>query len=411
MRRTKTRRAAALLAFLLALAVLTPTLTLPVEAVKQSDIDALKEDANDLASQRKKLQERINALKSDKSKAIQQKELLDEQVDNTQAEINNVQRQIDTYTALIAQTEDELAEAERQEEAQYELFCARVRAMEERGDISYWAVLFRAESFTDMLSRLDAINELMDSDQAVIDRLQALQEEIKTKQADLEEQKAGVESAKAELLQKKSELEDQRAEAIALVKEIDDNQAEYQATVDQIKALFGSKVYGVDVPSMEAVVEDLLRQRGLTLGTAESCTGGLMAKRLTDVPGASHVFKGGVVSYTNEVKHNVLGVPQDMLDQFGAVSAPVAAAMAQGARQALGCDVALSSTGVAGPDRDDRGNEVGTMFVAIATAEGTHVKELHLGARPVRARLRTQTASHAFDLARRYLSGLPYENA
>ena len=111
MRRTKTRRAAALLAFLLALAVLTPTLTLPVEAVKQSDIDALKEDANDLASQRKKLQERINALKSDKSKAIQQKELLDEQVDNTQAEINNVQRQIDTYTALIAQTEDELAEA------------------------------------------------------------------------------------------------------------------------------------------------------------------------------------------------------------------------------------------------------------------------------------------------------------
>ena len=188
-------------------------------------------------------------------------------------------------------------------------------------------------------------------------------------------------------------------------------QALLQPTVDQIKALFGSKVYGVDVPSLEAVVEDLLRQKGMTLGTAESCTGGLMAKRLTDVPGASQVFKGGVVSYTNEVKHGVLGVPQDMLDRFGAVSAPVAAAMAEGARRALGCDVALSSTGVAGPDRDDRGNEVGTMFVAIATAEGTHVKELHLGARPVRARLRTQTASHAFDLARRYLSGLPYENA
>ena len=186
-------------------------------------------------------------------------------------------------------------------------------------------------------------------------------------------------------------------------------QALLQPTVDQIKALFGSKVYGVDVPSLEAVVEDLLRQKGMTLGTAESCTGGLMAKRLTDVPGASQVFKGGVVSYTNEVKHGVLGVPQDMLDRFGAVSAPVAAAMAEGARRALGCDVALSSTGVAGPDRDDRGNEVGTMFVAIATAEGTHVKELHLGARPVRARLRTQTASHAFDLARRYLSGLPYE--
>ena len=227
---------AAVLALLLALAALTPGLTLPAEAVNQADIDALKNDASDLAAQRKTLQERINALKNDKSKALEQKQLLDEQVENTQEEINNVQRQIDTYTALIAQTEDELAEAERQEKAQYELFCARVRAMEERGGISYWAVLFRAESFTDMLSRLDAINELMDSDQAVIDRLQALQEEIRTKQAALEEQKTGVEAAKTELLQKKSELEDQRAEAIALVKEIDDNQAEYQATVDQIKA-------------------------------------------------------------------------------------------------------------------------------------------------------------------------------
>ena len=190
-------------------------------------------------------------------------------------------------------------------------------------------------------------------------------------------------------------------------------QAEAQAllrpTVAQLREQFGSLVYGVDVPSLEAVVEDLLRRKGLTLGVAESCTGGLMAKRLTDVPGASQVFKGGIVSYTNEVKHNVLGVPQHLLDQFGAVSAQVARAMAEGARSALGCDIALATTGVAGPDRDDWDNEVGTMFVAIATADGTHVRELHLGARPVRARLRTQTATHAFDLARRYLSGLPYE--
>lgn len=118
-----------------------------------------------------------------------------------------------------------------------------------------------------------------------------------------------------------------------------------------------------------------------------------------------------MVSYTNEVKHGVLGVPQDMLDRFGAVSAPVAAAMAEGARRALGCDVALSSTGVAGPDRDDRGNEVGTMFVAIATAEGTHVKELHLGAPPGAGPSAHPDGLPRFDLARRYLSGLPYENA
>ena len=180
-------------------------------------------------------------------------------------------------------------------------------------------------------------------------------------------------------------------------------------TVEQVKVLFGAKVYGVDAPSLEAVVVPLLKEKGLTIGVAESCTGGLMAKRLTDLAGVSAVFKGGIVSYTNEVKHNVLGVPQHLLDEHGAVSAPVAAAMAEGARKALNCDIALSSTGVAGPDKDDRGNEVGTMFVAIATPEGTYVRPLTLGNRPVRARLRTQTASHAFDLARRYLTGLPYE--
>jgi len=181
-------------------------------------------------------------------------------------------------------------------------------------------------------------------------------------------------------------------------------------TVEEVKALFGHKVYGVDVSSLEAVTAALLKERGLTIGTAESCTGGLIAKRLTDVPGVSAVFKGGIVSYTNEVKHSILGVPQDMLEEFDAVSAPVAQAMAEGARKALGCDIALSSTGVAGPDRDDRGNEVGTMFVAIATPGGTYVRPLRLGTRPMRERLRTQTASHAFDLARRYLAGLPYED-
>ena len=187
-------------------------------------------------------------------------------------------------------------------------------------------------------------------------------------------------------------------------------QALLQPTVAQVKKLFGSKVYGVDVPSLEYAIIQTMREKELTLGTAESCTGGLMAKRLTDIPGASQVFKGGIVSYTNEIKENVLRVPEHLLTQFGAVSKEVAAAMAEGARRVLGCDIALSSTGVAGPDRDDWNNEVGTMFVAIATQEGTYVRALRLGARPMRERLRTQTASHAFDLARRYLAGLPYKD-
>ena len=182
-------------------------------------------------------------------------------------------------------------------------------------------------------------------------------------------------------------------------------------TVEQVKALFGPLVYGVDVPSLEYVVLEGLKVRRLTLGCAESCTGGLIAKRITDVPGASQVFKGGIVSYTNAVKANVLHVPEELLNQFGAVSAQVALAMARGARTALGCDLAVSSTGVAGPDKDDRGNDVGTAFVAIATPEGEYVRALHLGTRPMRERLRTQIAHHAFDLARRYLSGLSYEDA
>jgi len=186
-------------------------------------------------------------------------------------------------------------------------------------------------------------------------------------------------------------------------------QALLRPAVEEMKALFGDLVYGVDVTCLEQTVFGLLREKGMTIGCAESCTGGLIAKRLTDLSGVSSVFKGGIVSYTNEIKHKLLNVPQALLDEHGAVSAPVAAAMAEGARAALNCDIALSSTGVAGPDRDDRGNEVGTMFVAIATPEGTYVRPLRLGNRPMRGRLRTQTASNAFDLARRWLSGLPYE--
>ena len=179
-------------------------------------------------------------------------------------------------------------------------------------------------------------------------------------------------------------------------------------TVEDMVAHFGAKVYGVDVSSLEEVVLAQLTLQGKTLGVAESCTGGLMATRMTDMAGASRGFVGGIVSYTNEIKAKILGVPQTILDEFGAVSAPVAGAMAEGARRVLDCDIALSATGVAGPDKDDRGNDVGTVFVAIATEEGTHVRRLNLGTQ--RGRVRISAAHNAFDLARRYLTDLPYED-
>lgn len=105
---------------------------------------------------------------------------------------------------------------------------------------------------------------------------------------------------------------------------------------------------------------------GKTLATAESCTGGGIGAALTAVPGSSRVYKGGIISYTNEVKNALLGVSREVLDREGAVSAAVAAAMAVGARKALRADVAISVTGLAGPDGDDRGNSVGTVFIGYA---------------------------------------------
>ena len=108
------------------------------------------------------------------------------------------------------------------------------------------------------------------------------------------------------------------------------------------------------------------RLLGKTLATAESCTGGMIGAALTDVPGSSHVYKGGIISYTNEVKQNLLGVDGDVLKTQGAVSAPVARAMAEGARKVLGSDVAVSVTGLAGPGGDEFGNFVGTVFIGYA---------------------------------------------
>ena len=108
---------------------------------------------------------------------------------------------------------------------------------------------------------------------------------------------------------------------------------------------------------------------GKTLATAESCTGGMIGATLTAIPGSSTVYKGGVISYTNQVKHDLLDVPMEVLDGVGAVSAPVAEAMASGARKALKADIAVSVTGLAGPGGDEYGNPVGTVYIGYADKE------------------------------------------
>lgn len=172
--------------------------------------------------------------------------------------------------------------------------------------------------------------------------------------------------------------------------------------VAEVMDVVGEWVYGIDVDNLESVCVSLLKQRSATLAAAESCTGGLIAKRVTDVPGASAVFLGGVVSYTNGVKNKVLNVPQSLLDEYGAVSEPVAVAMAEGARALTGADYALSVTGVAGPDSDERGNPVGLVYIALAAPDGTVCVERKFGKR-TRDHIRAQAANTAFDLLRRKL--------
>lgn len=208
----------------------------PGMAVTWADVNDLKSEASSLDAEKKELQEKLDALADDKSEAINRKILLDQQIANTSAQIQNVEAQISQYAALITQTQAELVEAQEKEEAQYELFCSRVRAMEERGTISYWSVLFKADSFTDLLSRLDIINEIMDSDQAVIDELEALQAEIETKMSELETSKAEEEKAKAELVSKKNELDSQRKEANAVIQELSSNENETEAALSELQA-------------------------------------------------------------------------------------------------------------------------------------------------------------------------------
>ena len=152
---------------------------------------------------------------------------------------------------------------------------------------------------------------------------------------------------------------------------------------------------------MKQACEVIHRLNGRWLVTAESLTGGGIGAELTSVPGSSAVFKGGVISYTNWVKHHVLGVSQADLDALGAVSAPVARQMAEGAKKALEADLAVSVTGLAGPSGDDFGHPVGTVFIGFADGEQSLSREYHFEGS--REEVRRQTIEAALSLVLEYL--------
>jgi nicotinamide-nucleotide amidase len=184
------------------------------------------------------------------------------------------------------------------------------------------------------------------------------------------------------------------------------SESEARNVVDEVaekitKAL-GKAVFSTTGQTMEVIVSELLKQDGKTLSVAESCTGGLIAMRLTEVPGSSAYFIEGAVTYSNEAKIRQLGVPRETIEQFGAVSSQTAEAMAKGIRERSGTDYALSVTGIAGPDGGSDEKPVGTVFIGLADETGT--KSLKLTLPGDRYLIRWRSSQAALEYLRRRLT-------
>ena len=191
-----------------------------------------------------------------------------------------------------------------------------------------------------------------------------------------------------------------RVTAMARTKEEAENLC--KPVINEIKNRLDGFVYGVDYTCIEEAVIEKLKEKHMKVATAESCTGGLIAKRITDVPGASEVFDCGIISYANEIKHRVLGVSEDDLNKYGAVSEAVARQMAQGALKVSGADIAVSVTGIAGPDSDSTNKPVGLVYIGLADRDNVWVRELRTS-RKDRSYNRYVSASNALNMIRLYI--------
>ncbi len=172
--------------------------------------------------------------------------------------------------------------------------------------------------------------------------------------------------------------------------------------IDEIRSRAGEYIYGIDCKNVEDALVPLLKEAGLTIATAESCTAGLIAKRITDIPGASSVFKHGIITYANEVKEKALGVSHDTLEKYGAVSEETAREMAAGVRRVTGADIGISVTGFAGPDADEEGKAPGLIYVALDSENSQICEKIETGKND-RSFNRTVAASRAMMIAIKYL--------
>ena len=223
------------LAAVLALLMLLPMVSMIISsagAVTQSEIDALKKEQEESQAKQDALKDQLADLEADQAAAQEKRQLLTEQLNAINAEIANIDAQISYYDGEIAQKEEERKEAEAREAEQYDLFCQRVRMMEEQGTVSYWSILFNAESFSDLLDRIADVDAVMAYDNEVMDQLIATREELERVQGELESARAEEQAAKEQQEAKKAEQQAKVAEAQALVDEINADTAEVNRQLD-----------------------------------------------------------------------------------------------------------------------------------------------------------------------------------
>jgi len=191
-----------------------------------------------------------------------------------------------------------------------------------------------------------------------------------------------------------------RVRVSARAKDTDTASAMCDTLIEEIKKTeVGEFIYGIDVDSIENALVMHLRERGMTVACAESCTGGLIAKRITDIAGCSDVFLGGCVTYAVDAKVKLIGVSRETIDRYGVVSAETACEMARGVRLALGADIGIATTGIAGPGGGTPEQPVGTVYIAISTKDGETAKLLRLSPKRSREFIRICAATNAMRLA------------
>ena len=207
----------------------------PAQAVTQADIDAMKDDLANIADQIDQLEDQLAQVQTDKAKALEQKRLLDEQIALITRQIADTDAVLAEYDGLIAAKEAEIADIEAKEQAQYELFCAQVRSMEERGTVSYLSILFDSSDFTELLDRAMMIGEIMDYNNEIIDMLLDTRAQLQTAKEELEDERADQQAIRDQQAANQAELEVQQAEAAALAQKLIDQESEYQAAVQALE--------------------------------------------------------------------------------------------------------------------------------------------------------------------------------